>query len=212
MLLDRKKINFWARWTAIFLAIAFALGTVVLGVGSTGGNILAGCEQNESVQDSAYGSREAELKDRLQQNPADSATVRELAEYYDSSGQYAAAAQYYDEYLKLVPGDLPVMEKKMIASFNAGRSLMAANDIAQAAASLQMAITTAEQITAIDPANANAYKYWGYAARDMGQTDVALTAFNRFLEVAPNDLWANSIRDEVARLSTPPATTTPAAP
>lgn len=212
MLLDRKRINFWARWTAIFLAIVFALGTVLLGVGSTTGNVFAGCAGQETVRDDGYTSAETELKDRLAQNPADTATMRELALYYDKSGQYPSAVQYYDEYLKLVPGDPQVMELKMVASFNAGRAQMVAGDYAQGAAGLQATIDIANQLVALNPANANAYKYQGYAARDLGQTETALAAFNRFLEIAPNDPWVGTVRDEIARLSAPPATTVPASP
>lgn len=212
MLLDRKRINFWARWTAILLAIVFALGTVLLGVGSSTGDVLAGCAGDNSVQQSGYGNVEMELKDRLQQNPGDTATIKELAVYYDQNGQYAAAVQYYDEYLTKTPGDLPVMEKKMIASFNAGKSQMNAGDYAQGAVSLQAAVDTANQIIALNPNSANAYKYLGDAARQLGQNDVALTAYSRFLEIAPNDYSANRIREEIARLSAPPATTVPAPP
>lgn len=212
MLLDRKRINFWARWTAILLAIVFALGTVLLGVGSSTGDVLAGCAGQDTVRDSGYSDAETGLKDRLQQNPADTAALKELAVYYDQTGQYAAAVQYYDEYLKLVPGDQQVLELKMVASFNAGRAQMVAGDYAQGTAGLQATIDAANQAIAQNPASANAYKYWGYAARDLGQTDAALTAFNRFLEIAPNDPWVSTIRDEIARLSAPAATTIPAAP
>ncbi len=36
MLLDRKRINKWAKWVALFLAIIFAAGFLFVGVGYGG--------------------------------------------------------------------------------------------------------------------------------------------------------------------------------
>ena len=36
MLLDRKRINKWAKWVALFLAVVFAAGFLFMGVGYGG--------------------------------------------------------------------------------------------------------------------------------------------------------------------------------
>ncbi len=80
MLLDRKKINRYARWGAIILAVVFLLSFVLLGVGSSSaGNVFSGCEGTNQISSlSSFEDREQYYLDQLEANPEDGVVMLQL--------------------------------------------------------------------------------------------------------------------------------------
>lgn len=206
MLMDRKRINRWTRWFAIIMAIAFALGTVFLGVGSSSGNILGGCAKNESG--SATGSfedRESYYKDQISQNPQDKDSMLILANLYaaDDVGRYDDAINYYNQYLQIAPQSIDVM-------LLLGRTEMKKGDNAAA-------VTLLSQATQAAPANSDAFALLAQAATAAGQNQTAILAWTRYLELKPQDTNKALIESKIAELSklpavTPQTTTVPGSP
>lgn len=198
MLLDRKRINKWARWFAILLAITFALGTVFLGVGSSTGNLFSGCDGSAPTSissSSSFEDREAYYKVQIEDNPLDNDSMMALANLYADAtvGRYDDAITYYVMSLDIAPDNVSTLVLIGKANMNKG-------DYAAAVA----ALTTATQVAPTD-----AYNFFllGQAAKAGGQNQTAILAWNHYLEMNPNDPNAQLIRDEIAKLSELPAVT-----
>jgi len=195
MLLDRKKINRFTRWFAIIMAIVFALGTVLLGVGSKTGNIFSGCAGKSSTinANSSLEDREAYYKDLIQQNPQDTDAMLALANLYSTSdvARYADAITYYNMYLALTPNNLDAL---MLL----GRSQLSVGDN-------EGAVKTLTQVTTLAPTNSYAFLQLGLAAKGAGQNQTAILAWSKWLEMNPTDSNAQAVKDEIANLATKPA-------
>lgn len=198
MLMDRKRINRWARWFAIILAIMFALGTVFLGVGSSTGNLFSGCTGSSPSSINSSSSpedREAYFKDLINQNPQDKDSMLALANLYagDDVRRYDDAIVYYNKYLEISPQGIDV-------TLLLGRAEMKKGDN-------EAAVKILSQATQAAPTNAYAFFMLGQAAKAAGQNQTAILAWSRFLELSPNDSNAALIKEEIANLSTLPAVT-----
>lgn len=198
MLMDRKRINRWTRWFAIFLAITFAFGTVLLGVGSKTGNIFSGCSKSTSDSinsSSSLEDREAYFKEQITQNPQDKDSMLALANLYagDDVGRYDDAIVYYNNYLAVSPQSIDVM-------LLLGKTEMKKGDN-------EAAVKTLSQATQAAPTNAYAFFMLGQAAKSSGQNQTAILAWSRFLELSPNDTNASLIKEEITKLTALPAVT-----
>ena len=195
MLLDRKKINRLARWFAIILAAIFGLSGIFLGVGSkVGGNIFAGCAQSTpSVNSqSSFSDRESYFLDQLKKNPKDTDAMLQLASLYagDDVKRYQDAITWFNNYLKVVPNDVNVRLRMGTIYMNG------LNDPASA-------VKILTQATVIDPNNADAYVQLGLAAKAALQNQVAIQAWNKYLQLQPNGSYAADIKNQIAELSKP---------
>ncbi|MCL4310341.1 MAG: tetratricopeptide repeat protein [Actinomycetota bacterium] len=217
MLLDRKKINRISRWFAIALATIFALSGILLGVGSkVGGNIFAGCAQSTPSADSqsSVGDRESYFLTQLKQNPKDTDAMLQLANLYAGSNvkRYQDAITWFNKYLQIVPNSAEVRLRM-------GSIYMTdLNDPASA-------VKVLTDATKIDPGNADAYVQLGLAAKAALQNQVAIQAWNKYLQLQPNGSYAADIKNQINQLehpassntgttgtSTAPAASAPAAP
>lgn len=199
MLMDRKKINRLVRWSALGLAIIFALGTVFLGVGSKTGNIFSGCDKSSGGSISAASSvddKEAFYKDQVAQNPQDKDAMLALVTLYadDSVGRYDDAILWLNKYIALDPKNTD--QRLRIARIQMDKQ----QDNAAA-------VKTLNEVTAMDSANAIAFLMLGQAAKGAGQNQTAILAWGRYLELAPTSEYAALIKDEIAKLATQPAVT-----
>lgn len=198
MLMDRKRINRWTRWFAIILAITFAFGTVLLGVGSKTGNLFSGCSKSTSSSidsSSSLEDREAYYKELITQNPQDKDSMQALANLYasDDVGRYDDAIVYYNNYLTVSPQSIDVM-------LLLGKTEMKKGDN-------EAAVKALSQATQAAPANAYAFFMLGQAAKSAGQNQTAILAWSRFLELSPNDTNASLIKEEITKLTALPAVT-----
>ncbi|MFA6000609.1 MAG: tetratricopeptide repeat protein [Thermoleophilia bacterium] len=186
------------RWFAIILAITFAFGTVLLGVGSKTGNIFSGCTKSSPSainSSSSFEDREAFFKDQISQNPQDKDSMLALANLYaaDDVARYDDAIVYYNMYLVVSPQSVDAM-------LLLGRTEMKKGDN-------EAAVKALSQATQAAPTNTYAFFMLGQAAKAAGQNQTAILAWSRFLELSPNDTNAPLIKDEIAKLSALPAVT-----
>lgn len=199
MLLDRKKINRFTRWFAIILAITFALSGIFLGVGSKTGNVFGGCagKSGSISSSSSFEDREAYFKNLIEQNPQDTDSMLTLANLYMSSdvGRYDDAIAYYNMYLAVVPGNVDALMLLGRAQLSKGAN--------------EESVKTFTQVTQLDPKNSYGFLQLGLAAKNAGQNQTAILAWNKWLEMNPNDSNAQAVKDEIARLSTLPAVQPP---
>ncbi|MHB9112290.1 MAG: tetratricopeptide repeat protein [Thermoleophilia bacterium] len=198
--MDRKRINRWARWFAIMLALTFAFGTVFLGVGSSTGDIFAGCDRSSPGSISSSSSledREAYYKALIEENPQDKDSMMALANLYADAnvGRYDDAIIYYSMSLQVAPNNAATLVLIGKANINKGDYEAAVK-----------AITLATQAA---PTEAYNFFLLGQAAKAAGQNQTAILAWNKYLELNPNDPNAQLIRDEIAKLATLPAVSTP---
>lgn len=200
MLLDRKRIERWWRWTAIGLAIIFVLSFVLLGVGSSSaGNVLLGCEKQESVSsDSYFEQQENYYRGIIEDNPNDATAMVELAVLYASEG-----IGRYDEAVELLNRAITVDAANAPARIELARlNLTVFGDTGEA-------LRLMEEAAAVAPNDPQVFLQLGIVAREAGQNARAIEAWTRFLELDPNNPNAETIRSEISVLQTlPPVTVT----
>lgn len=94
-----------AKWVFVFLVLAFALGFVLFGVGSTNVSGLEDIFSGIGGSGSSGPSVKKELK-RTQENPKDATAWRDLATAYDTNGELDAAISAWTTYTTLRPKDV----------------------------------------------------------------------------------------------------------
>jgi tetratricopeptide (TPR) repeat protein len=207
--MDRKRINRWTRWFAIIMATAFALGTVFLGVGSSTGNIFAGCSKSTPTSlssSSSFEEREQYYLNQVNENPRDNISMLALANLYadDTVGRYEEAITWFNRDLELDPKNIDI--RLRVASIYLNKTQ-----------NYDAAVKMLNEVTTMAPDNAMAFLLLGQAAKASGQNQTAILAWNRYLELAPTSEYAALIKDEIAKLValpavTPQTTTVPGSP
>jgi cytochrome c-type biogenesis protein CcmH/NrfG len=200
LLLDRRRINKWAKWVALALAVVFALSFLLLGVGYGGGagfNIFS-LFGNKSSTNTTLSSdqRVANLKATLAQNPKDVTTLLALANAYQQNGDLTNAAAYLEQVIAADPSQKAVYVR--LANIYMSQDV---SNYAAAAAVLNKALS-------VDPQNADLFLKLGIAQNNLGNTGAALLAWQRYLTLAPNGDQAPLIREQVDKLSKAATTTT----
>ena len=202
MLLNRKKINRFARWGAIVLAVVFLLSFVLLGVGSsTAGNVFSGCEGSNEINNlSSFEDREQYFLDQLEANPEDGVVMLQLSALYadDSVGRYEDAITWLGKYVELNPDDVDAR-------------LRIANIYILDLGDPESAVAVLVDVTARAPDNADAFRLLGLAQRQAGQNQAAILSWNRYLELDPDSSNADLIREEIEKLKALPPVTEPGA-
>ena len=69
------------------------------------------------------------------------------------------------------------------------------------------ALPALQAYTSRNPKDSQAYAYWGQVAEQAGQRNQAVLAYQRFLQLAPDDTLAPDIRNRLAELAKPVTTT-----
>jgi len=195
VLLDRKRVKFWQRW--VFLGMAFVMVFFLFmysGVRSCGTN---GTGQGNNVAEKQL----QKLKKQLAASPENLALIMELANTYqirangdkaDSSAQAndaQQAANYYEGWLT-----------KQVAKKGASARLARA-DVLLSLTSVYVTLNNwtktndaYDRLTQLEPNNPDYYLRWGQAAISAGQNSWAVTAFNRYLVLAPHGSYAADVR------------------
>jgi tetratricopeptide (TPR) repeat protein len=241
-----------AKWVFVLLAVVFAGGFVIFGVGSSGlglGDIL---NNNGGGGGSGQPSVDKALK-ATQTNPKSPKAWRDLATAYDTKGQVQDAITAWTTYTSLRPkdvsgfdalaGDLQqqfTLQTNEAAAAQAeaqnvqptnfgppsssplGRALGSvpdpigqaasteANDRFQAAlntrsATAQTLMATYQRITVLrKPAEPSDQFLLAQAAENAGNAQVAIGAYKRFIELAPDDPNAKYAKQQIKALSAQP--------
>jgi cytochrome c-type biogenesis protein CcmH/NrfG len=200
LLLDRKRINRWAKWVALALAIVFAASFLFLGVGygGAGFNLSELFTSNNDSTDTTLTADQkvAALQARLQQNPKDVTTLLELATLYQQNENLLGAASYLEQVIAVDPSQKEIYLRLA--------NIYLAQDVAKytaAAAILNKAIS-------VDPNNPDVYLKLGIAQNALGNVSATVLAWQKYLALAPNGDMASVVREQVAKLAQQATTTT----
>jgi cytochrome c-type biogenesis protein CcmH/NrfG len=67
------------------------------------------------------------------------------------------------------------------------------------------------KLTSVDPDNPDVYLKLGIAQRELGETEAAILAWQKYLELDPNGDMADVVKEQIDLLSKKPTTTTTSA-
>jgi cytochrome c-type biogenesis protein CcmH/NrfG len=200
LLLDRKRINKWAKWVALGLAIVFAASFLFLGVGygGAGFNLSSLFTDKKSSTDTTLGvvAKLAALELKLQQNPNDVTTLLDIASIYQQNDDLRNAARYLERVITADPAQKEVYLRLANIYMNS-----AVSDYTAAVAVLNKAVKA-------DPNNPDVFLKLGIAQNTLGNKSQALLAWQKYLQLAPNGDMAAVIREQVDKLIQQSATTT----
>jgi cytochrome c-type biogenesis protein CcmH/NrfG len=203
LLLDRKRIRRWTKWIALFLAIAFGGGFLFLGVGygGAGFNIsdaFSCANENTASTADTPEARIAAFEQRLQEDPNDVEALLGLATIYQNDGQLTVAAAYLEQVIVIDPSQKDVYMRLANIYLN--------NDVLD----YESAKTVLIKLTSLDPDNPDVYLKLGIAQRELGETEAAILAWQKYLQLDPNGDMADVVRGQIEALSKKPTTTTTA--
>jgi cytochrome c-type biogenesis protein CcmH/NrfG len=203
LLLDRKRVKRWTKWIALFVAIAFAGGFLFLGVGYGGAGFnvsdaFSCANENTASTADTPEARIAAFEQRLQQDPNDVEALLGLATIYQNNGQLTAAAVYLEQVIIVDPSQKDVYIRLANIYMN--------NEVLD----YQSAKTVLIKLTSVDPDNPDVYLKLGIAQRELGETEAAILAWQKYLQLDPNGDMADVIREQIQTLSKKPTTTTAA--
>jgi len=200
VLLDRKRIKFWQKWVFLLMAILMASFLIF---GYSG--VLQGCSNRVGLtQANPADSRVKALTTQLQADPTNGATMLALAEAYQiraggqqtgSSGQQSDNAQalaLYDKFLGLATAKQGATKQE--AKDSRIKALEGQAQIYSNQQDWANVIKTYGRLTELRPQNAQYFLSLGEAASQSGNTATALLAFTRFLQLAPNDINAPTVK------------------
>lgn len=198
MLLDRRRINKWAKWVALALVIVFGIGFLALGVGSGSGiNFSSLWGRSNTAATTPSGPQEAikAFEATLATDPTNADALLGIANTYKTLGDPAREAQYLEQLAPLEAGGIEIYMRLA--------RLYMSDDVANYNAAVQ-ALRSA---TALDNNNAEAYLQLGIAERAAGNTTNAVLAWARYLALEPEGEMAETVREAIEQLK-PTNTTT----
>lgn len=201
MLLDRRRVKFWQKWVFLFMAILMA-GFLIFGYSG----VLQGCSNRVGLtQANPAEARVKDLTNQLQADPSNGAKMLALAEAYQvragtqqtgsakAQSDYAQALTYYDKFLALPAAQQGATKKEIKA--NKVKALESQGQIYVSQQDWAKVVKIYGRLTELRPKNADYFLLLGEAANQSSDTATALLAFTRFLQLAPNDPNATTIKD-----------------
>ncbi len=201
MLLDRKKINKWAKIMSAVMAVVFGLSFVALGVGSGTGlnwsdlwNSIGGGSRSQAST-SPQGQVQT-YEATLQKDPKNVDALLGLANAYKALQQPVTEAKYLELLSEAKPQDPTPLTRLAGVYMSSG-----ARDYASA-------VRVLNKLTTLDPANADAYLQLGSAERGVGNAQAAILAWSRYLQLQPNSAMSETVKSQLAALQSSLATTT----
>ncbi len=215
MLLDRKRVKFWQKWVFLSMAILMA-GFLVFGYSG----VLQGCTNRVGLtQTNPAEARVNDLTKQLQASPSSGATMLALAEAYQAragtqttgsskaQSDYAQALTYYDRFLALPAAQQGATKRE--AKDNRIRALENQAQIYVIQGNLAEVVKVYGKLTELRPDNADYFLAMGTAAQQTGDTQTALLAFTRYLQLAPDAPEAATIKAWIKEQSKSTSSTAP---
>lgn len=208
MLLDRQRVKFWQKWVFGFMALVMAGFLVMIPLSNN-----AGCGGSSATDQ--LDKEIVKYAATVKADPKNAEAWRSLGENYllranqptaDSAGQQAdwsAAAASYEKAVKLLGKQKGKAARQ--EQFDALDQLVG---VYLSQKDYQMATSTYGRITALRPKDAEAFYSMAEVAINAGDTNAALLAFGKFLELAPHSIDAASVRAWIKQ-NTPKASPSP---
>lgn len=209
MLLDRKKVKFWQK--IIFGFMAF----LMVGFGISISAIMGAFPGCGAQGPASAEERIEELQVRLEASPSSAATLLALAEAYQqvaaqepqgSDRQITAwdqAAQYQELYVEQLEeavkgSDDPADINDLVTAYETLGSLYTnLGDVGSV-------VTVYGKLTDLVPNDADNYLFYGQAAQNAGQTDLAILAYRKYLELEPDSQFSDDVRALLEELTGEP--------
>ncbi|MDX6554268.1 MAG: hypothetical protein QOD86_463 [Miltoncostaeaceae bacterium] len=180
MLLDQKRTKRTVQIVAIMTSLAFAgVIFVVLGLIVFGG----GKSEQSGLIDDAMA--------RVRENPSASA-YEDLASAYAGNNQLPEAVDAAEKAVELQPASYQRIQTLVSLQSRAGQ--------------LGAAIITLQAFTRDNPRHAEAFLTLGQVAERAGRADLAGLAYQRFVQLAPNDRTADDVRARLLELQSATST------
>ena len=213
MLLDRRRVKFWQKWVFGVMAILMAafLLMIPLSGQSCGGGSTNGVSDELQQEIDRY---EAAVK----VDPADAQAWRDLGDAYVTSvsAQHQQGAAFTDqETANLTRATVAYRRAAKLLGEEKGAEAKALRletleTLASVYATMgdyERATSIYGQLTELQPRNADYFFGMGNAAINAGDTTSARLAFQRFLELAPDDPAAPDVKAWIKQNAPSPAPT-----
>lgn len=215
MLLDRRRIRKWAKWIALVLAIVFGLSFLFMGVGYGGAGFdisdiftSGGCAsstQTTERPDTAEERLEA-LVTAYEADPKNTATMLSIATAYEDlyregKGQGTEYLNYASAFLRNAIDVDPSLKEVYVRVAD-----IYINGIASTPA-YEAAVEVLNKATTVDPDNPEVYLKLGIAQQKLNNTEAAVLAWQKYLQLQPEGQTADIVRQQIEKLTATTTTT-----
>lgn len=204
MLLDRRKVKFWQKWVFGAMAVLMAMWLITIPVGNW-----MGCNEGSDAAETRD-ARIASLQEQVAADPGDTVALLQLAEALrgranlqePGSGQQVAdlraAADAYEKYVKRLAATKGTKAEKQEAKRLQTAALENLIVVYRFLGDYEKVTSAYGRLTDLRPNTARYFYDMGKAAIAAQDTNTALLAFGRFLELEPDSAEADSVREWLA--------------
>lgn len=211
MLLDRRRVKFWQKWVFGIMAVLMAGFLIMIPINP------AGCGKETAATDQVQQSIDR-YEAAVKADPKDAQAWRDLGDAYVtgvSAGHQQGAAYTDQETADLKRATFAYRKSVRLLTKQKGAEAKAQRlETLEVLASVYAtmgdygaATSVYGELTALQPRNADYFFGMGNAAINAGDTTSALLAFQRFLELAPNDPAAPDVKAWIKQNAPSPAPT-----
>ncbi len=200
MLLDRKKVKFWQR--IIFGGMAFLMAAFLV-VGYSGA--LSSCQRGGGIGADPIEQLDDEiaaLEQQLRADETDAALWGELGDTLMSRGnaQQDLEAREADWRKAVIAYErqATLLEEQEAAKAARREALETLADVYLTLQDYEMAVNVYGQLTSLAPKEAEYFLIMGEIAASIGDTDRALLAYTRYLQLEPDSADAEFVKDWIA--------------
>lgn len=209
MLFDGKRQKTLTKFVAIVAIIAFAgFGLVAGGLAVSGG-----CATPDPLQQAIDDAQSRATTARANVTTAQAAVTaspKSAQARQDLAGARADLAKALSilsqARVAKDPDDPGALKEALAATRNApddGDIVLGLITVATSQDNPAAALPAIAAYTQRNPGDAQMFAYWGQTAEEAGQRNQAALAYQRFLELAPDDILAPDIRQRLKELSQP---------
>lgn len=211
MLFDGKHQKVLTKVVAIVAIVAFAGFGLVAGGLAVSGGCGAADPLQQSIDDaqsraSTAQANVAAAKKALKASPASAQAKADLVQARaDLAKEQSTLSQAR---VAKSPTDPDALTAALAATRNApddGDIVLGLITVATAQNNPGAALPAIAAYTQRNPKDAQMYAYWGQVAQQAGQRNQAVLAYQRFLQLAPDDTLAPDIRSQLRELAKQPA-------
>lgn len=213
MLFDGRHQKTLTKVIAIIAIIAFLGFGLVAGFLAVSGGCGVADPLAQAVSDAQTSVQQgqaavATAKKAVAQSPGNAQAKKDLAQARNDLGQ--AQITLAQARLGVNRQDPQALSSALAAAKSAPDNLDVVLGVVTVATSQNnpaAALPALQRYTAKNPKDAQAFAYWGQVAEQAGQRSQAVLAYQRFLQLAPDDTLAADIRNRLAELAKPVTTT-----
>jgi tetratricopeptide (TPR) repeat protein len=200
VLLDRKKVKFWQR--IIFGGMAFLMAAFLV-VGYSGA--LSSCQRGGGVTSDPVEELDEEiaaLEQQLRVDETDAALWGELGDSLMSRGNVQEDLEAREaDWRKAVIAyerQATLLEEQEAPKAARREVLETLADVYLTLQDYEMAVNVYGQLTSLAPKEAEYFLIMGEIAASIGDTDRALLAYTRYLQLEPDSADAEFVKDWIA--------------